>query len=44
MVAEVEFTRTAPMADDDGWVLTRVEKEGLYGWLKAVEVLAWAPS
>jgi hypothetical protein len=35
----VEFTGTAA-----GLVLTRVEKEGFYGQLEAVEVIAWAPS
>jgi hypothetical protein len=40
----MEFTGTAPMAGGGGWVLTRVEKEGLYGRLEAVELLAWAPS
>jgi hypothetical protein len=34
----------APMADGGGSVLTHVEKGGFYGRLKAVEVIAWAPS
>jgi hypothetical protein len=36
--------REGPMAHDGGTVLAHVEKEGLYGRLEAVEVLAWAPS
>jgi hypothetical protein len=32
------------MADDSGTVLARFEKDGLYGRLEAVEVLALAPS
>jgi hypothetical protein len=36
--------REAPMADDSGTLLARFEKDGLYGRLEAVEVLALAPS